>query len=437
VAVVGVATALLLAIGGILGGQASPSADPASPDAAGSATAPAPATATATDRLDAAIDQTQQRLRRVPADHRGWAALGTAYLERARVTADPGWYGKAEGALRRSLAERPAGNPAALAGLAALANARHEFAEARKLARQALRLNRFDPEAYGVLADAETQLGHPAAATEAVQRMLDLRPGLPALARAAYDREQHGRTGEAQRLMRRALAAAFDPADVAFCRHRLGELAWHAGDLAGAEAHYTAGIAADPSYLPLRHGLARVAAARGDLAAATAGYAELTSASPTPDYLLEYAELLRAAGRDGEADRQLALAEAAHQLFTASGGTDDLAAAELALARSRPAAAVRLARQEWQRRQFADVADTLGWALHQAGRDAEAVSYARRAGALGARNAGYAFHLGMIELALGNRAAARTQLARALDINPHFSPRYAPVAARTLADLES
>jgi tetratricopeptide (TPR) repeat protein len=423
---VGLAAVVLTGVGAVLGARPPAPAGP-----------PATTIVAATDRLDAAIERAQQRLREVPGDYPTWAALGMAYLERARTSGDPTFYEKAEGALRRSLEERPEENPAALAGLGALANARHDFAEARELARQALELNAYDADAYGVLADAETQLGNAEAATEAVQHMLDLRPGLPALARASYDLELHGRVDDAKSMMEQALAAAFDPADVAFCRYQLGELAWHAGNLDEAEAHYRAGAAADPTYLPLQRGLARVAYARGDIEAALALFSDFARVSPTPDLLLEAAELLRAAGRETEATDQLALAEAAVELFTASGGSDDLTSAELAIAQSRPVDALRLAEREWERRQFGDVADTLAWALHLNGRDSEAIEYAERAGALGARNAKYAFHRGMIELSLGDRAAAREQLTLALDLNPHFSPVYAPIAVRTLADLES
>ncbi|HEY8474358.1 MAG TPA: tetratricopeptide repeat protein [Natronosporangium sp.] len=424
---VGLAALLLLGVGAVLGAR---SPAPAGPQ-------PVTEVASATGQLDAAIERAQQRLRRVPGDYLTWAALGSAYLERARITADPSYYELADGALRRSLAERPDGNPDALVGLGALANALHDFAEARALAQEALELNPYDADAYGVLADAETQLGNPDAATEAVQRMLDLRPSLPAYARASYDLEQRGRIDEARSLMEYALAAAFDPADIAFCHYQLGELAWHAGDLAEAEAQYRAGVAAAPNYLPLRQGLAKVAAARGDLPAAIAGYAELTAAAPTPDYLMQYAELLRAAGREAEAGEQLALAEAAHELFLAAGGADHLTGAELAIARDRPEEALRLAELEWEQRQFTGVADTLGWALHLNDRDEEALAYAGRANALGAQNATYAYHLGMIRFRLGDREAARAELARALDINPYFSPWYAPRAARTLQALES
>ncbi len=116
---------------------------------------------------------------------------------------------------------------------------------------------------------------------------------------------------------------------------------------------------------------------------ALAGYARLTRDYPTPGYFLEYAELLRSLGRDSDADAQVALADAAQQLFTANGGVDDLTGSAIALAQDQPAARGGAAQREWQRRQFADVADALAWALHAAGQDAEALPYARQAGALG------------------------------------------------------
>jgi tetratricopeptide (TPR) repeat protein len=322
-----------------------------------------------------------------------------------------------------------------MAGLGALANARHEFAEARDWGLASVQANPYHADSYAVLVDAYTQLGRTDEATGAVQRLLDLRPGLPAYARASYDLEQRGRVADARTLMESALAAAIDPADVAFCRYHLGELAWHAGDLIGADREYAAGVAADPTYLPLAEGRAKVAAARGALDKAIAGYADLTARSPTPSYLLSYAELLTAAGRPAEAEAQLSLVDAAQKLFAANGGTDNLAGAALAIARSQPAEALRLAEAEWQRRQHADVADLMAWTLHLAGRDADARGYALRATALGARNASYFYHLGIIELALGNRDTARSALSTAVGINPYFSLLDAPQAVRALGSL--
>jgi hypothetical protein len=394
-----------------------------------------PAVASPVDRLATSITRAQARLRDLPSDYDTWAALGGAYLEQARVTADPSFYPKAEGALRRSITIRRDDNAAALIGLGALANARHNFAAARDLARRALRIDSYSADAYGVLADAQTQLGDAAAATSAVQRMLDLRPGLAAYARASYDLELHGRLDEAESLMRRALVAAVDPADIAFCRYQLGELAWQTGRLSAAAAEYAAGQAADSSYLPLLAGQARVGAALGRVSDALAGYAELTARYPAPAYLIEYADLLRAARQPARAYEQLALAAAALRLFTANGGTDDLGAAQLAIAQDRPADAVRAAQREWSRRHFADVAELLGWALHQAGSDQRALSYARQASALGTRNAMYLFHRGMIEASLRQTRDARRDLSAALALNPRFSPLYAPIAHAAMSKL--
>jgi tetratricopeptide (TPR) repeat protein len=389
------------------------------------------------DVLATRIARTQQQLRDVPGDWPAWAALGAAYLEQARITADPGLYPKAEQAARQSLTLRSDGNSDALVVLGALANARHDFADAREQALSALAANDHDADAYGVLADALTQLGDAPGATGAVQRMLDLRPGLPAYARASYDLELRGMIHEADALMRQALDAAADPHDRAFCQAQLGDLAFGRGDLVTAGTAYTAALADDPASYSAQHGMARIEAARGDISGALTRYAALTARVPVTSTFLEYAQLLRISGRDAEAADQLALATAAEQLFAANGGGDRLATAELALARNRPEDAVTAARAEWAARQHPDVADTLAWSLHSAGRDTEALPYAERAVAGGARPAVYAYHLGMIRLGLGQTDAARAEFARALDTNPYFSPVDAPTARRALAGLPS
>jgi tetratricopeptide (TPR) repeat protein len=401
---VGAAALGIVTVGGIVGARPAP--------------APRPAPVTA-DALTTAIAHAQDRLRTLPKDWQTWAALASAYVEQARVSADPTYYPKAEGAARQSLSLQPDGNPYGHIALGALANARHEFALARTEALAALAVDGYSADAYGVLADAQTQLGDASAATDAVQHMLDLKPGLAAYARASYDLELRGRTDEAADLMRRALAAAVDRHDIAFCRNQLGDLAWQRGDLAGARDEYRQGLAADPTSIALRRGLARVDAASGNRAAALAGYADVTNRSPSPTYLIEYAALLRGAGKSDAATEELDLAQAAQDLFTANGGNDALGTAALAIARGRYADAVAAARTEWARRRHVDVADTLAWALHLTGQDAEALGYARRVAATGARDASYAYHLGAIEAALGDRNAA-ADLRKALDTNPYF-----------------
>jgi tetratricopeptide (TPR) repeat protein len=391
-----------------------------------------PQSVTAPDSLTLAIDKAQARLQTLPRDDQTWAQLGSAYVQQARVTGDPTYYPKAQGALQRSLALRPKDNWPAMIGMGSLANARHEFSAALSWARQARAVNAYNSSVYGVMDDALTQLGDYPGATAAAQKMLSLEPGIPAFTRASYHFEEIGRPADARQALNRALAEATDPADVAFCRYYLGELAFNQGDPQTALKQQQLGLVADPGYDPLLAGRAKAEAALGQNAAALRDYATVISRVPQPQYVLENGELLQSLGRADEAAQQYQLLAVEGRLLAANGVVDDLTAAVVDADHGSATAAVRHAEAEWARRKSVLVADALGWALHRAGRDTEALTYAEQADRLGWQNATFAFHRGMIERALGHRAQAHRQLARALKINPHFSVLQAPVARRAL-----
>lgn len=387
--------------------------------------------------VDGAINSMRATLRRVPEDAATWARLGSAYVEQARLTADPGYYTEAERALRRSLRLQPKANGLALIGMGALANARHDFTSALEWGERAREVLPNTSEVYGVLVDAHTQLGNTDAATRVLQRMLDLKPGLPSFTRASYDLELHGRVGEARQAMQRALAAAAAPSDTVFCRYFLGELAFNSGQLEKAAEQYERGLILAPDNVSLLQGRAKVAAARGDLGQALRGYRDIVSRTPVPEYLQEYAQLLLSAGRSTEADKQFKEFARQLRLIEDSGAQEDLVASQVAADRGDTSEALRRARAEWGRRHQVGVADALAWALHLNGRDAEALPYADRAAALGERNASFAFHRGMILAGLGRTQQAVAALESALRINPYFSPLYAPQARETLTRLRS
>ncbi|ONI75303.1 hypothetical protein ALI144C_38475 [Actinosynnema sp. ALI-1.44] len=378
----------------------------------------------------------QGRLHQRPSDALGWAQLGSSYVELARITADASYYAKAQGALDKSLTLRPSGNGPAMLGMGALANARHDFGTAKDWGLRALAVQPRSAEVHGVLADAYTQLGDDPAATNAVQAMLDLKPNVASFTRASYYFETHGRTDDARMALERALAAAGAPDEIAFCRYHLGELAFNSGDLDGAQRHHDQGLAlvADPTLL---HGQAKVAAARGETDKALAGYQNLVTRAPLPQYIEEYGELLAVASRSAEAAAQFEILAQQRKLMQAQGATDDLATALVLADHGDKAEALRRAEAEWGRRQNVLVADAMAWALHVNGRDAEALPYTDKALALGWHNALFAYHRGMIHLALGQRADASRYLAMALDINPHFSITHAPIARKHLEALRS
>jgi len=265
--------------------------------------------------------------------------------------------------------------------------------------------------------------------------MLNLDPGLSAFTRASYDRELHGLTDQAADLLRRALAGTNAPGDIAFCRTYLGLLAFSTGNLDGAAEQYRTGLAAAPGDAVLLVGQAQVDAARGNIDAAVAGYQQAVNIRPLPQYFVEFGELLESAGRTAEAKTQYDLFATTQKLFAANGVQDYLTAAQLEANRGNSAEAIAQAQAEWAVRQNIDAADALAWALHSAGRDAEALPYAQRATALGTKNASFLYHRGVIEAAVGQTAQGRATLTQAMATNPRFSPLYAPRAQAALAAL--
>lgn len=385
--------------------------------------------------LDATVTKLQAQLERVPNDHVSWASLGLAYVQRARITVNPDYYAKAEGALTKSLDLNTEDNFVAASGMAALAAARHDFSGARDWAEKGLAINPSNSTLYGALDDALTQLGDYDGARVATQKMLDLSPDTASLSRASYSWELRGDIDQARHYMQRARTAAGTPADVAFTERYLGDLEFNSGDPTSALKHYAAGLLAFPDDVFCLEGRARAQAALGQADAAVADYAAVVQRAPEPSFVLAYGEYLESLGRTDEAREQYDLFEVEVKLFEAGGVNPDVDQTLYFADHGDPAAALRAGEAGIASRGFFEMQDAYGWALHVNGRDAEAKQAVDKALAIGARSALLHFHAGMIDRALGSVEGARNHLSTALEINPHFSPRLAPVARQTLTEL--
>lgn len=79
--------------------------------------------------------------------------------------------------------------------------------------------------------------------------------------------------------------------------------------------------------------------------------------------------------------------------------------------------------------------DALAWALYKNGKFGEAGEAMKRAMQLRTPEASFYYHAGLIANALGKKEEARTQLKKALELNPNFDARQAQVAGKTLQEL--
>ncbi|MFI8809949.1 MULTISPECIES: tetratricopeptide repeat protein [unclassified Streptomyces] len=388
--------------------------------------------------LTALIGDRQKWVDEHPTDAPSWALLGTAYVEWGQRSADTAYYARAEEALKRSLealaGER--GNGEAWVGLAALANARHDFVAAKRWGETVRAREPKTWSTYPVLIDAYNGLGDYKAAGRATEKFGQLRKGVPALARTADMYRAQGWREDALATAREAADRATTPAEKAAALHRLGDLAWERGEPEEAVAQYDAALRTDGGHHASLAGRARALTALGRTDEALAAYQAVVQKLPSPEYVLELGELYESLGLDGDARTQYAKVRTLLSRAKDAGVNESLLRARYESDHGDADAAVELLRAEWSRQhRSAAVADALGWALHRSGSSQEGLEYARRAVDTGIRNASYAYHLGTIERELAQYGSARRHLEESLRTNPSFSPLAAPRAEEALAAL--
>jgi tetratricopeptide (TPR) repeat protein len=388
--------------------------------------------------IDALVRAASGEVRSHPGNAACYTKLAVAFMRKQRESGDPAYYGRAEQALRKALALSP-DNYEALKTLAWVQMGQHRFAEARKLAEQCIRLQPNDYWNYGTLGDADVELGEYPAAVEAVQHMVDLKPGLPAYARVAYLRELHGKRPGAIKMMVMAAEAAnpVDHESNAWCWTQVGDLAFKGGELKEARHSYDVALHWLPDYYLALAGQARVATAERKLDEAERCLTRAIAVIPRPDLLAAVGDVYALAGKSEQARKQYDLVVQVEAVNRAAGAPDNRHLSLFYANHDRDlATALSLARREFAARHDIYTCDALAWALYKNRRYAEAWSMARQAMRLKTEDAAILYHAGMIaERVPGGATDARRLLQRALAVNPYFDPRQAPQARRVLAAL--
>lgn len=392
-------------------------------------------TGAATDRL---IDDLQTKLRTAPDDWQSYSQLGLVYLQKARETGDPSFYKKSEGVLEKSLSLQP-DDYVSVSAMGALASARHQFRDALEWGERARAINPDRPYAYGVIADAQVELGLYEEAVQTMQVMVDLHPDMSSYARVSYLRELHGDTEGATEMMQWAVDSGVpDRESTAWTRTQLGNLYFNSGNLKKAEQEYLRTLQDFPEYVYALAGLGRVRLAQGHTAEGIDLFSRASQRIPMPEFIIALADIYKMNGQPASAQKQYALLQAIHKLYLANGVDMDL---EMALFNADHdidlVATLAQARRAFERRPSTYAADVLAWLLYKNGSYKEALAFSDQALRLGTRDALKLYHAGMIRYRLGDYAQARQYLERALTINPYFSLLYAQEAQHTLGELKA
>lgn len=388
--------------------------------------------------VDEQIQSLQDLLRENPNDWQSYTELGFAYLQKARETGDPSYYPKVEEALGNAL-EHHSDDYATVSGMGALALARHQFHDALEWGERARQL---DPErayAYGVIADAQIELGQYDEAVETLQTMVDLRPDMNSYSRISYIRELHGDTEGAIEMMQAAVDSGVPNAEsTAWTRTQLGNLYFNVGDLEQADLEYARTFNDRPGYVYALAGLGKVRAAQGKTDEAIKLLTEATNVMPLPEFIITLGDLYLVDDQPELAQRQYDLVSAIEQLHKTNGVDMDMEIALFNADQNKDLDAnVQRARLAFANRPSIHAADVLAWALYKTGNYEEAKFYSEEALQLETKDSLKLFHAGMIAYRLGENAQAQEYLEQALAINPHFSILYSEEAQRTLDILQA
>ncbi len=384
---------------------------------------------------DERIRSLQAAVEKQPGNADALASLGNAYLQKVRETADSSYYQRAGLAFRQAL-QKDGNNAGALTGMGSLALARHAFRAGLRHGQRALASAPGVARIYGVIVDAQVELGRYAEAERSLQQMVDLKPNLASYARVSYFRELRGDLDGALDAMRFAVSAGGDGAEnVAYVQTLLGNLQLERGHVTAAEHAYRTALARFGNYGPAQAGLARAAATRGDLDVAIRRYRQVATRLPLPEYVIALAETELAAGRIAAAREDMALVHIEQRLLARNGVNTDVELALFEANHGSARKAVALARRAWASAPSVRSADALGWALTRAGDPNAGLEWARRALSIGSRDPSFLYHAGISARVAGRPALARDYLARSLRDNPRFSPLYGPRAERALAQL--
>ena len=389
-------------------------------------------------KIDQTIERLSAKTREGRQDRAAWTALGDAFMQKARETADASYYGRAEQAFERARV-LDATHVDALVGLAWVQSARHEFEKSTESARKALELDPANAAAYGLLGDAALELGEYDLAAEHYQRMLDLRPDISAYSRTAHLLLVTGDVRRATWLMGKAINAGAPYAEnTAWCRAQLALMHLATGNLLAAEQTVEQAISRAPNNYHVLFAQGRVRAARANYAGAIDSYRRASAIAPQHEVVVALGQLYVVTEDRKSAEQQWALVETIGRLNKANGVQGDVQLARFLADRERRLdESLKIAELEFKRRPNVFVADALAWSYYKNGRYADARRAITKALAQRTPDASFYFHAGMIYAKLGDRATAQRHLGHALSLNPTFDPIDAPIATTTLAELGS
>ncbi len=365
-------------------------------------------------------------------------SLADIYLNEARVTGDEHYYTGAalhilNDVLENDLkgAERNQKNDdlkfRALTMKAIAMASEHQFAQALETANEAVAMNPYNSLIYGVLVDANVELGNYDEAVKMCEKMMDLRPDLRSYSRASYLREIHGDIDGAIEVMQLAVSAgAPGQEQTAWARVALGKLWESQGDLTNAEVQYVIVLQERPNYPHALAGLGRVEMKKKNFVEAEKLFKRAIEITPSAGFYEDMAMLYL---RTGDSHKQKeavasAMKELNHHHHHGSNVGLEQAYLHLRLNNDYNAALKCMKNEIKMRPDNIEVSKVLAWIYLMKKDFKKSEDYLRKAMNTNSQEVELLYIAGLVKIRNGQVEEGKALLKKSLEDNPYFEHSY-------------
>lgn len=376
-----------------------------------------------------------------PSDDKSLLALSALYIQEARITGDHVYYDKAAMKCANAVLKNRPDNFEALLYKSLIFLSQHHFADGLATATEAQKINPYNAFVYGILVDANTELGNYAAAVENSDKMVSIRPDIRSYSRISYLREIHGDYPGAIEAMKMAIQAGL-PGDESteWTRVQLGHLYENTGELMKAQMQYSIALEERPAYAYALAGMGRIASSMKNYQQAINYYLQADSIISDYSFKEELVTLYHITNMNKQANA-LAMDVIAGMSKDAEKGANDesighYADRELAnayLKVSDHVKAMQHAMAEYNRRPGnIDVNETVAWVYFNMGNYSKASFYIDSALKTNSKNPNLLCRAGLIYSKAGNKEKAKSLLKEGLEKSPNIDEELRQAAIKEM-----
>lgn len=205
------------------------------------------------------VAELNQKIAKDARDVKSRLQIAVIYIAEARVTGEHPYYYPAILKILDGVLAIDSRNFEAHVYKASVKMSQHQFAAAKEIAETAKNINPDNAYVYGILTDANVELGNYEEAVKMSDKMQELKPSLESYSRASYLREIYGDYPGAIQAMKMAVEAGLPGSEPqCWSRKTLGHLYEKTGKWDEAEKQYQQILAVRPSYAFALEGLAKV-----------------------------------------------------------------------------------------------------------------------------------------------------------------------------------